>query len=141
MVKPFKTLEIGMIEEGRLVRDVNQEFADVQRKLCEFVSKWGDRAAGAKGELMLKITIKADDTQDGVYSVKSDLRARVPSRPPRVTTAISSVNDEGQTVLFGRASGTTNEDPRQGRMFTEDGATIDPETGRPVTVDADGVIQ
>lgn len=140
MPKTFKPLTISGIEEGQLARDINAEFRDLQTRLCAYVHKWGDRAEGAKAELTIKVQIKAEDIEDGVFAVKSSMSSKCPNRPTKVTTAISDENEDGQVVLFGRNSGTTTEDPRQGRICTDDGRTVDPETGEAIETDADGVI-
>ena len=125
----FKPLELGLIEEGRLEADLNTEFAKIQSALCAYQEKWEASAKGATAEVNLKIKIKCEDPQDGIFTVVGSVTSKIPARPARTTTAIKGDDDEGKTCLFGRASGTTEDTPDQGVLMTKDGRIVDQDTG------------
>lgn len=134
MATKFRPATLAMVEEGRLLVEVESQFAAMQRRLCEYVQEHGDRAEGAKAKLILTVEVKAehvspDEPGDSSYSISTDIRASIPTRPKRASTAIAGEDDDGTPRLFARASGTSEGEPRQLRLATEDGRVVDPETG------------
>lgn len=133
----YRPLTLGLIEQGQLERDFNEEFLKVQQRLCAYVDAWGERAGKAKAEVTLKLTMVADRPEDFLFSVKGSITHKLPSRPARITSCFSDKGEDGQPCLFSRASGTTPGEVRQAVIFTDDGKPVDPATGEvmePTTV-------
>ena len=129
-MKTFTALELSLIEEGQLQEDFNTEFARLQHELCKYMQQWGDQAKGAQAEITLKITMKCENADDGLYTVTASMSQKLPARPKLSTMAIADEGKDGQLRLFTRASGSTEGDPHQMRLTTQDGRPIDPKTGK-----------
>lgn len=126
----FVPITFGLIEEGRFLESVDEALRDAAAKLIEHGKKYGpELTAKAKAELTVKITIQNDGAEDGIYSVKGAIATKLPGRPIHLTRAIHETEQDGQESLFVRASGSTADTPRQGKLSTEDGKPIDLNTG------------
>lgn len=125
-------LTIGLIDEGRFLEAVNEELADIQRQLVEFVRLHGkDASTGTRAALAIKVTLQFDGVDQTDYSVKADLKKTVPTRPASVSKAIGGDGvGDGRPCLWVKASGSDALTPRQGKLATDDGRVIDQETGR-----------
>lgn len=126
----FRPLTLARIEEGQLARDLDETTEKVHRALVAFVREHGGRAGkNVKASVTLKIEFTCANPDEGeVYDVKATLKESVPSRPVRKTAAFPAV-DGNSYALFCRASGTTQDNPRQTVAFTEAGEVVNPETG------------
>lgn len=140
MATTFRPVTLEMVEEGRLLHDLEEQFRDLQAQLVGYVRQHGEISKGAKAKLALAVTLRVDHVpgdqcqDDATYSITSDIRATLPVRPKRASIAMSAEDDYGQQRLFCRASGTTGgEHPRQRRLTTEDGDAVDPETGEVIS--------
>lgn len=130
MSKKFDPVSISLIEEGRFMENMNADLREVIKRLIGHVREHGyEQTKGAKAELTATISIKFDGMDETDYSIKTATKMKLPGRPAHATKAVC-VYDEGKHDLFARASGTTDEDPRQGRLATQDGRAIDQETGK-----------
>jgi hypothetical protein len=129
--KTFREATLALIDEGELLAEAEEQFASLQRRMAGYARLWRDAARGAKATLTLKLTVKVEDPTEGMFSVRGETVARVPSRPAHVTSAISAAGEGGEEVLMCRASGTANDNPCQRRLFTQDGRAIDQESGEP----------
>lgn len=126
----MKRLSVELIEEGRLLDDVNEALAEVEDALIAYRERWGDAAAEkAKGVITLKLTVCCDDPANALYSVKGEVQTAAPKRPARTTIALQDFEQDGTAALFARASGTSHDSPRQKVLCTEDGRTVDPKDG------------
>jgi len=105
-------LELGLIDEGKLLNDVNDDLKLTIADLIKYKLKYKDKAIGAKAELCLKVKIEIDESEDG-YSIKGDISRKLPSRPSRVTMAIEDKEQDGEPTLFVRKSGSSHDSPRQ----------------------------
>jgi hypothetical protein len=132
MATKFKPLTLEGVEEGTFIDDADQEFAELQKKLIAFVRKHKDKAEKAAAELCMKLTIKCENPDDHLFSVKSAFSMKLPCRPAAVSAAIADADDEGDDVLFVQSSGSSRGNPRQRKLATQDGRTIDQETGEPI---------
>ena len=130
MGKPYAPISFDLIEEGRLASSVNESLQDATKKLLAHVGKYGPaHTAGAKAEVTVKITVQFEG-EGADYTVKGALSTKLPGRPSVVTRAIQEVEQTGEETLFVRASGSSDDSPRQGRLATDDGRGIDPATGK-----------
>jgi hypothetical protein len=123
------------VDEGRLLKALNADFAGLQSVLIQFVNEHGPKAGKAKAELHLKLSIECQDANDGVFVVKGAISRKVPSRPACVTTTMANVDEDGHAALWARRSGSTKDRPEQHVLCTQDGRSVDPETGEARTHD------
>jgi hypothetical protein len=128
-MKGFKNLTVDMIEEGRLRDEMERGFETLQKHMCKYAQRYGVAAEGATAELIVKLKIKLVSADDGVYTVRSDISSKVPGQPAMLSMAIAAEADDGEAVLFARASGATAGNPRQLRLTTDAGEVVNPETG------------
>ena len=130
MAKNFKPLTFGMIEEGKLSVDLDEQLEKLSGSMGRYLEENGEDAQKASATLTLKIKIRCEDAKEGVFSVAGAIGIALPARPSRTTMAIKDLDEDGDACLFARASGTTeDENPRQLRITTKNGEAIDPETG------------
>lgn len=124
MAKIYRQLELGNIEEGDLLKEIDRELFKLQRYMTEYLNKHGDAAEKAAGELTLKIKIKIGSASDELFLVTSGIASKTPSRPAVQTVAISEFDDNNQPGLFVRSNGSDETSPRQGKMFNRKGETL-----------------
>lgn len=130
MAKNFKPLTFGMIEEGKLAVDLDEQLEKLHRAMGRYLEENGEDAQKATATLTLKIKIRCEDAKEGVFGVAGNIGIALPARPARSTMAIKDLDENGDACLFARASGTTvDADPRQMKLVTNKGEPIDPETG------------
>ncbi|MBN1510566.1 MAG: hypothetical protein JXB13_00995 [Phycisphaerae bacterium] len=122
----YVALKLANIDDQKFLPAVEEKFREVQEKLTRYVQKHEARAIGAKAVLTVKITLAVEKSQDP--SIKAEIETKVPSDPPHLSIAQFGTDKHGPCVQVQRA-GSYGDSPRQGRMFTEDGRRIDPNTG------------
>lgn len=125
----FIPLELDLIDEGLFVEQANLDLRALQETILEYNKKHGDRAKNAKAKLTLEITLRCENPDDELFSVKAQIKKSLPARPPSTSLAMASEDEKG-ACLFVRVSGSDNVTPAQGKLATQDGRTIDPETGK-----------
>lgn len=127
-VQQFKQLSLDMIEEGTLLEDLETAFSNIQIKLCEYRNKYGACANKSKAAVTLKINLECkqpqNDLDDALYMVTTEISSKVPTRPSKATVALQASDDDGQERLFARATGSSDDDPRQGILFKKDGTPV-----------------
>jgi len=122
-------LELGLIEEGELLKAVNDDLKAAHQAIAAYMEEHGDRAEGAKAEMNLKITFKVENVDTGMVSIKGTTKVVSPTRPASVSMAMSEEDDEGFMGLFVKKSGSEAASPRQGSLCTQAGEAVDSETG------------
>ena len=128
----FKVLEMGDIEEGRFLGNVNLDLEELQAKLIEHVRQYGREATkGAKAKLQIEVSLSFEGRDNTDYSIKATTKRVLPGRPASVTVGIADEKENGDPTLFVRQSGSTDDTPKQGVLATRDGRTIDITTGKP----------
>jgi hypothetical protein len=125
----YTGLAFDKIEEGQLMKDLQDELDLVQKALCRYRERYKGDALGAKAELHLKVTLKIEDPKDEFYSIVSAISSKQPGRPQRATLAIEGVDNKGRRVLYTRKSGSGKDHPDQTLLCTDDGRAIDQVTG------------
>jgi nucleoid-associated protein YgaU len=128
----FKPLELQDIEEGDFVSDLAHEFKDLQRRLIAFARQYPEKAAKVPATLTVKIKLMCEQPEGNAYSIKTGFKADVPKRPEQVSAAFAAEDDDGDEVLFVQASGSSAGNPRQRKLATRDGRTVNQETGEAV---------
>lgn len=125
----FVPLTVDLIDEGEFQDDFNAELKSLQIALAKFRRQWGEKSKGAKAVLAVKITLSVESHDDGAYAIKTSIESKIPKRPDTVSLAIEGQDQNDSLALFVRTSGSDRDDPRQSKLATRDGRTIDPVTG------------
>ena len=135
MPNAYKPLAPELIDEGRFPGQVRQSLAEVQAALLKHYETYGDRTNSGKAKLKIEIALvweRKKDMEVPLHSIKVEFKKDLPQPPASVGLALASEDHEGRPCLMVQASGSRSEDPRQGRLCTDDGRTIDQETGEVV---------
>lgn len=123
-MKQFEPLTLDLIDEGTFVVQGNADLLRLQKDLLEYVEAWGEQAKGAKATLVLKVTLRCDNPEHEVYSIKTDSELKLPRRPSTVSNAIADMTEDNKPALFVRRSGSDAGDPRQKKLATHDGRVV-----------------
>lgn len=122
----YRTIQFVLIDKGQVATDLDDAITEVTRRLVAHVKEHGPDAKRAKAEVSLKLTFAVENTDDGFYTTKAEIKTKAPSSPARVTTAVSQV-ERGKLVLAVKASGSDAGDPRQRDLkFAEPAAVAEP---------------
>jgi hypothetical protein len=126
-------LTLDLIEEGRFLRDLEAELARLQAELIMYRQTFCAEAGGAKGTLVATITIVSDKEDEHAFAIRTGMKRVMPLRPSQMTIALDDAHPvTGAPVLVVRDSGSDLLDPRQGKMFTDEGKPTEPtEEGKP----------
>lgn len=126
----WKPLDLQSIEEGRFMRLANDDLHTLQDKLVNFIEQYKERAEKATATMTITVALKCVDVESFSFGVKASTKLSLPQRPSSITMATAVADDEtGQPTLYIRKSGSSSSDPRQGKLCTDDGERIDPDTG------------
>lgn len=125
---PRVPLQISKIDEGRFLKLLDGDLEKAVSELMEFVRLYPEHAEGAKAAVTAKVSLACESSE--AYSVKTQVKIDVPGRPANVTMAIHEITQSGEEFLTVKPSGSDHNDPRQGKLCTDDGRGIDPETGQ-----------
>lgn len=129
MATQFVPLTGQLIDEGAFLGDLNLELGDLQDAIVKYCRLHGEKSKGAVAKLQVEIAVKVENPDDQGYSIKTSIKAVHPKRPASVSLAMGGTNDDGKQALFVRKSGSDGTSPRQLKLSTRDGRTIDSETG------------
>jgi hypothetical protein len=77
---------------------------------------------------------KAGQYRDEAHYASMELARRRKGGKRIMDAADEDADDEGDDVLFVQSSGSSRGNPRQRKLATQDGRTIDQETGEPIEV-------
>lgn len=122
--KRLVPLEFGLIDEGRLQVELNEEVQLASKELLRFKKKHGDDVTlGAKVAVTLKLTLKLEE--DDMVSVRGDISRKTPSRPARASMVMEDQEQDGTPTLFVRKGGSSHDTPEQGTLEE----VVDVETG------------
>ena len=133
MGKRLVPVRFNLIEEGRLAESLDKAISDATQKLLWHVKEYGHEVTiKSKASVDLKITVQFDGAEIDDFSIKAAIKTTLPGRPIHVTKAIHTEEQTGEEFLFIRASGSSTDTPRQGRLATDDGRAVDPVSGEAV---------
>jgi hypothetical protein len=130
--------KLKQIEEGELERSLNEAIERESQFFIGHTRQYGIASTSKhKCTIQLTITIEPGDGRRVVhgreeaedYLVTGKITTKRPGRPTRTTRAVHEQEQTGEDVLFVRASGGDDSNPRQLKLSTKDGRAIDPETG------------
>lgn len=127
----FRPLQVELIEEGRFLKELNEQLRKIQTEHVNFVRVHGpDKTKGSTSKINASITLKFEGGDAGeMFSIKAEMSKKTPIRPAAVTAAIAGEEQDEVPALFVRACGSGKDDPRQGILATQDGRLVDPATG------------
>ena len=128
----FVPLTLAGINEGMLLTDAASELAEGQKYLAGFVDQFGQAAFKQEVTITIKIKLKVasvtpatdDDAAHAVFSIQPTITKTMPKRPIPASTAMIGVDDDGMPALFVRTSGSSEGNPAQLKLSTDDGRTI-----------------
>lgn len=130
MATQYVPLTPALIDEGLFIEDMNQELASLQSGLVQFLKQYGEKAEKAVAKLTIEIALKVENVNDeGAYSIKTTMKATLPKRPASVSIAMGGVDDHDRMALFVRKTGSDSDTPKQAKLATRDGRTIDTKSG------------
>lgn len=105
---------------------MDDELATLQDIAVKFRRQFGQNADACKAKLTIEIALVANDTTDPSFRIITAIKQTHPKRPPSISMAMGSADDNSLYVL---ASGSSKTGPKQLKLTTEDGRIIDQETG------------
>ena len=128
----YELSTIELLEEGRFLEDLRKAYRKIQTELRYHESQYGH--ATNKGSAKLTVTLgfswaKPSGVKDSVFYAEGKLAIALPGTPAIVNLCLPLEDDNDVPGLFMQASGGRKETPRQSRLCTHDGRTVDPETG------------
>lgn len=115
---------LDLLEEGNFIAEANQALRDLSRALAAFRKEHGNAAKGSKAELKLAVVLKCENADQLLFSIRTAIDRKLPTRPARVTTALETSADDETETLFVRLSGSDGSHPSQLKLATSDGREI-----------------
>jgi len=125
----LKQVTVESIDEGRFMQDINEALENLQEHIIAFSDKHGIKAKNAKAKLTIEVVIGCIAPEDGAFAFGTQVKQSLPSPPAKLTLAMAASAENNKPRLFARASGTGKDSPVQRVLCTEDGHSIDPDTG------------
>jgi hypothetical protein len=117
----------------------NRRLLALQEFMRKYVAQYGQQGAkGAKAALTLKVTLAFEGRNEDDFTIKADMREAVPSRPATLSRAMALDDEAGRPLLFVKKSGSEAAPVQQGKLVTNAGEKINPDTGEVVTPGTDG---
>lgn len=129
MSNNLKQVKLQSIDEGRFMHEINDSLDNLQQQVIEFSDKYGAKAKGTKAKLTIEVQIGCMSPDDGAFAFGTQIKQTLPSPPPKLTMAMAGRTENNKPRLFARASGSGRDLPAQRIICTEDGTSVDPDTG------------
>jgi len=127
-----KPIEMASIDEGDFLKTVNEDIRQADQALIAHGASYGAMAKGDKAVVTIKVAMKLDNPERGIYKLVASSTLTLPGRPPSETLATLEQNKETGELFIGvAASGSRVDSPRQATLATKDGVGLDPKTGQP----------
>jgi hypothetical protein len=133
----FSPLELALIDEGRFVAKVDEDLRKAQAYLVRYLEEHRGLAKKSKAKVTFDVILTCEDVgrdpevrpENATFSVTARSKIALPSRPDSITLAMPGEDEDGTPLLEVRRSGSTRDTPRQEVLTTEDGRTVNTETG------------
>lgn len=122
-------IELELIDEGRFIDAINEAIQRIAAQMKTFVDVHGDKAAKAKAVVTATVEIFCLNPSDYSFGCLARVTDKLPSAPPAVSMLLGGTTQTDEPTLFCNASGSSSTDPRQQKIFTDDGRAINTETG------------
>lgn len=131
MPSGYKPLEWGDVEEGRFLDDMNAGLLALQKS---FIRTAHNYKTPCKAIIVARLTLAYDPEQPEPFSIQAEIKRKLPDPPASRFGAREGREEGGAPVLLVLRSGAADGDhPGQLKLCTQDGRTIDPETGEVAT--------
>jgi len=133
----MQPLELEKIEEGRFLALFRKSLAEVQAAIGRRIAEYPDSRKGVKAVVTAEVAFELSGDDLDVIAITTSLKHKTPAPPKGRSTGVLDTTDAGAHAVFVRPSGSARGAPTQGRLCTEDGKSIDPETGEIVDAAAE----
>lgn len=100
----LRPLQFRGLEDGTLLKDLDQEFRKTISEFLRFVAKNKSVADGSKATVSLKITVKCENAADKMFSIKTDVESKSPGRPSGVSIALANPSDAEDVNLYSNST-------------------------------------
>jgi hypothetical protein len=117
-------LTLGLIEEGGFSERLDEAFAELQRRAIAYREKYGEKAKKSTAVLTAEITLCCEEPNSNYFSIKTQLKSKLPQPPAKVTTAIANEAGDEQLSLFVKSGGSAMGNPRQGKFLDAENKAI-----------------
>lgn len=133
----FSPLELALINEGRFLAKVDEDLRKAQAYLVRYLEEHRGLAKKSKAKVTFEVILTCEDVgrdpevrpENATFSVTARSKLSLPSRPDSISLAVSGEDEDGTPLLEVRRSGSTADTPHQAVLATEDGRTVNPDTG------------
>ncbi len=131
-IVPF---EIGLIDEGQFLKNLNAALLNAQQQLIAHVKRYGPAAIKAKAGVKAEIVLICSDPKDDAYACLSQIKTSMPVAPPTGNFLVGGTTQTGEPCLLCRKTGAGEDNPNQRILCTEAGQDVDLDTGEISTED------
>lgn len=128
-VTKFVPLKICLIDEGRFIGNLNDALRSAQEAIIAHAKKYGHKANKAKASVDVKIVLVCLDHEQESYGCAAIIKISLPAAPPAVSLLIGGETQTGENCLLCKRSGSSKDHPSQQKLCTDDGRSIDQDTG------------
>jgi hypothetical protein len=128
----YVPVELSLIDEGNFEKQIQLDFAEVQKSLINYIERNGKRIQKGTSKLVIELTVGAAKPKNSdvfSYYVEAKTKKVLPATPPSVSVLLLDLNDDNVETLFVAASGGRRDTPQQQILCTQDGRAVDQETG------------
>ncbi len=122
-------LDLDLIDEGDFVKDLNTALLNMQSQLVNHAKIHGHKAKKAKAVVKAEITLVCLDPEQDAYACVAQIKTTMPATPAVASMLMGGETQTGEPCLLCRKSGSTIDVPQQNALCTNDGRTVDPDTG------------
>lgn len=127
----LKPLSLALIEEGRLAARLDEALEHAQEAIGAYREVHGERSKKGRVEVLLTVIFEIENPTDRTVSIRSRLRLKTSPEPEHVTVGMEEPDADGRNRVWVRPSGSTSDHPKVGRLTTDDGRIVHPETHEP----------
>lgn len=120
----MQPLTLELISEGDYLEEYEAAIEEAQQVLAEYREKHGDASHKATVVVEAKIKFQIMNPAEGTTAIKTQVDVKRPAPPAQITTAIESVSEDGDKVLFVKAGGSDSGDPTQTKFATKHGDMV-----------------
>jgi|TARA_Y100000310_G_scaffold55486_1_gene50860 hypothetical protein len=128
----YELSSIEKLDEGRFIERLKGLYRQLQEELRKHEIAYGQQHNKGQAKLTAEFRMyweRPKNAANSLFYVEATTKAALPQAPPALNMCLPLEDDNGVPGLFVQSSGSRNESPAQGRLCTDDGQTIDTETG------------
>lgn len=125
-------VQLSNIDEGLFLPKVDAQLRKLQEAIIQHGSDYGSLAKGDKATLTIKVSLKLEAPEHGIYKIVARHESSLPSCPATESLGVQECDQETGELFIGVArSGSRPDHPDQGTLCTSTGEGIDHDTGKP----------